>query len=256
MAKKKRSMALFEVVARDRDENRETGVGVPEWMQGQTATDETSAPAGKKPISLTPPGAPAATPSSPAGPYAAPAVEPVLSTAGGRLKLSLNYVTCTVAILAMLLLLVAAFLLGRASAGGATRAAAPGGAHVAAPTPRRVPGKHYLVIQKISGTSDVVKKDAHDIVKYCRRHGKEAGVVRAPDGKGYWVWSRRGFDAADSLAALAYAREVSSLGLQYSRDTKKKYDFSQYDSRKRLRPEFRRAAKPTGRKNSAKGRRE
>ena len=265
MAKKKKSVALFEVVARGGDEDRDTGVGVPEWMQGETATAQQPAPpagsAGKKAIRLTTSPAAATAAQVPGGVHAAPAVEPVVSTAGGRLKLSLNYVTCTVVVLAAGLLLVLAFVLGRASvrtadSDGPAVAGLAGGAGGATRSPGRVAGKHYLVIQEIAGTSDVMKKDALDIVRYCKRHGKQASVVRSPDGKSYWVWSRKGFGSDKSPEALAYAKEISGLGRQYRKDTNKRYDFSRYDRSKRLRPQFWPAAGPTGKGGSTKGRRE
>ena len=51
---------------------------------------------------------------------AAAAEQPTLSTAGGRLRLSLNYASCTVALVGLVLLLIVVFVLGRASVRSAT----------------------------------------------------------------------------------------------------------------------------------------
>ena len=123
MAKKKNSMALFEVVAKEGKSRNQPDLSGPAWMRGQHV-------GGPKPSQ--PPAAPTApdyqaTPAE--APEAAPevrtqsfggrqisGVEPMVSTDGGRLTVSLNYVSCTVAMLAILLLLIVAFMMGRASA--------------------------------------------------------------------------------------------------------------------------------------------
>lgn len=244
MAKRKNSMALFEVISKaDKGRNR-TVLSVPDWMRsGQEAAQK----ADGAPDSVDAADAVDA-PQSPAMADAASPQqqdvrgEPIVSTTGGRLTVSLNYVSCTVALLAILFLVIAAFMMGRASMRPADPAAKPAGADVKKPviassggfSPRgrvaRTPGKYYLVIQEMKDMTPERKADAEAIVSYLGDY--PATVV---DGGGHWaVWSLEGFDSPDSAEAKRYAFMISNEGTKYGlyslreRDSNDRPKFAQH----------------------------
>ena len=152
MARKKDTVALFEVLSKTKQREEQGTLEVPGWM------DKEAVPASEGGIENRPGlDIPAPTPRS--APSSAPAAEGAVSTAGGRLHLSLNYISATVAIAAFVVLLVAAFMLGRKTT--PTEPAAISGMDVelkkdlldknagrtgtAGQTPQRQPGKFYLV---------------------------------------------------------------------------------------------------------------
>ena len=253
MAKKKKSMALFEVIAKGRKDNRESELSVPQWMRQQDGTSETPAEGGKKPIPVPttpiPPQAaleepslqvtpPALAQPRPIGrPAAEPgAAEPVFTTKGGRLNLSLNYVSCTVALLGLVLLLVVVFLLGRASVGD--RPAAGGGSQAAgqAPAGPWVAGKYYLQIQAMGGLSDTLRDEARQIARFCTDAKVPAKVYQT--ARQYEFRSTTPFDSAASPEALQFAQRIAELGKRYKTLYGKPYDFSQHDRDGRFRPRY------------------
>ena len=265
MAKKKSSMALFEVVTREKRHHK-AAMTVPEWMKGTAATEASRqaliSPAEEAqpeqehadPTGLdVPPGA-APGPDVETDYHASDRHEPaatqgekVLSVADGRVTVSLNYVSCAVAGLGLLLAILAAFLLGRASApkapaaSKAARTHAKAGLVLGTRPPRRtqrIVGKYYLVIQELGGLTPAMKKDAHEIAVYCEAARGDAATV-INDGRQYVVLSGKPFDSPAATEARVYAADIDALGNRYKADVNRKYDFNQMDSQGRLDPWFR-----------------
>ncbi len=238
MGKKKDAAALFEVITRNKERRTSTGLGVPGWM-GKTDRDkqqqQQSPPVGEDEA---PPSVPTRTQMPAASRLSAPAV----STEGGRLRLSLDYISCTAIAVGFIVLLVVAFWIGRTTApeGPAEQAGmkAPYNPGVAVsgkekkttktpPGAERIKGKYYLVIQGMMGDNDELEKEAHKIVKYCRRNGEPASVVRYTDPrtgkKQLLVWSKTPFDSPNSTTAQQHAKTIEEMGKRYDGD----YDFRQ-----------------------------
>ena len=251
--KKKDSLGLFEVIGKTRAESSKPEVRLPGWI-------------GKRPIKLDAPAAseeaePQAHPPEPTSAHPvqvveAPGVapEPIISTADGRLRVSLNYVSCGVASVALVVLLVVAFFLGRATApsGGGPAVSVPAGqeqtvrtgnvrtpAGGGQPLPKRISGMYYLVIQRMNGLTDRDMADAQKIVKQCSRSDIKASVGKFPSGKPvqYVVWSLEGFASRDSQGTSEYVGHVHEAGKTYKRDFGK-YDFSQLDGSGNFNPWF------------------
>ncbi len=282
MAKKKNSMALFEIVSKEKKARRAASLGVPGWMrrrdQGKDEDElsETAAPVEgvektTVPAELPQAGGPDAT-RAPA-PRAAYEPAPVISAAEGRLSLTLNYVSWGVVLLALVLLLILAFALGRhsvpntpvarasplgiesAQALGDTANQGPareetGGNVRSTKTPPerqgprpetigltgRTVGKYYLVIQAMGGRTLPCRLDAEGIAEYCKSRGYKASVFQEKNQ--YIVWSEDPFDSTTSTEAQDYAWRIHNAGQDYKRDFKKKYDFNQCDSDGHLKPVF------------------
>jgi len=195
-------------------------------------------------------------PVAPVGEAAAPvvsdvsALRPALSVVDGRVTFSLNYVSCAVAGLGVVLVLVMAFVLGRSSApvpaanepsgAGARAGLVVGKSPARRPSggrPARISGKQYLVIQQLGERSPAAKVAAEAIVAYCEAvRGDRATVV--DDGRQYLVLSGVAFDSDRSAAALEYAADVHALGKRFKASENDKYDFSQMDRQGRLDPWF------------------
>ena len=173
---------------------------------------------------------------------------PPVGAAGGRVTFSLNYVSCAVAGLGVMLALVLAFMLGRSSApvpGEPADSGARAGLAAGKRVPRRpgagrsarISGKHYLVIQQLGERTPGAKAAAEAIVAYCETvRGDRATVV--DDGRQYLVLSGVAFDSDRSAAALEYAADVHALGRRYKADENSKVDFNQMDRQGRLDPWF------------------
>ena len=175
---------------------------------------------------------------------------PAISVADGRVTLSLNYVSCAVAGMGLVLLVVLAFMLGRSSVSRPVADEPPGaGARAGlavgksphrrprAGRPARISGKHYLVIQQFGGRSPGEKADAEAVVAYCEAVRGDLATVM-DDGKQYLVLSGKPFDSNRSAEALEYAADVHALGRRYKADENSKYDFNQMDRQGRLDPWF------------------
>ena len=230
MAKKKDAAALFEVISKSRDRCAKDGLNVPPWMRTHGESVELPAveqgPAvEQQPVAeLQPetPMVPAPHATFEAGPAES---EPMVSTIGGRLRLSLNYVSCTVIFVALLVLLIGSFVLGRLSVGGS------GAAHTAEigklpqqntgkqapPEPpakdARIPGKYYLVIQNMQGLNDELKAEAYKIRDFCKAQDRPATINEWRGS--YIVWSMAPFETSGGLDARQFALEMERLGRQY-----------------------------------------
>lgn len=251
MAKRKDSVALYEVIGKSRQARAEAGLTIPAWM-GRHRSDALPVPAvpavsdeDRLPVTLPPPVAKTA---------AATLTEPPVSISQGRLRLSLTYVICVAAGAALVLLLVAMFLLGRASApspraekaeaGAAAEASAgaiPGGTK--APPPARSgivreKGKYYLVVQGMGGKSSELLTDARAIERFCRSKGEPVDVNEYTGSpRQYMVLSGQGFESSDSQEAANYVAAIEALGKNYKAQGGK-YEFKQRDVGGRLKPWF------------------
>jgi hypothetical protein len=257
VAKKKNSMALFEVISKTRDKNPDSEVSVPNWIkpssgqedqepevqvpavEAQDALDtlepETQTPeprqeeeevATPKPETLISPTLQTTSTWEPRRSPEPPKSSdlPIWSTSGGRLILSLNYVTCLVASMGVLLLIIGAFVIGRMTASDSTPIAAGGGRRQA--VVKREVGKFYMVIETLKGRSPEARTEADRIVKFCNANGEPSQVQLL--GQNLIVWSLTPFDAKNSEEVTAHALHVQNeLGAKYTRQYGSKYKFSQ-----------------------------
>jgi len=250
--KRKNATALFEVIAKSKQKPADIAMRVPDKSP---RPEEGAAPA---PERTEPPAAPPAAPRpEPSRPRPAPtprpavALESVLSTTGGRLRLSLNYVSASVAGAAVVLLLVLAFTVGRSAreqgpqqqeqAGlpspGAAQPHDKAASQIVAPPakPARVEGKYYLVIESLQGNADRHKTEAFRIADFCTQMGEPADVQLWRSQ--YIVWSLTPFNSPSDSAAMKHADTVEKLGDNYFRKYRT-YKFKQRDSSGQLRPLF------------------
>ena len=249
--KKKNAMALFEVISKTRDKNPDSEVTVPDWIKpsGQSARQAQAPgaeePAPHEPVSPEPETqtpAPPETPSPPTLPTTstwgprrlsdAPKISdlPIWSTAGGRLTLSLNYVSCMVVSMGVLLLIIGAFVLGRMTASDPAPPARGG-----QPVVKREVGKYYLVIETLAGDTREARAEADRIVKFCNASGEPSQVQLL--GRNLIVWSLTPFDSAKSEEVIAHALFVQNeLGAKYARKYGSKYKFVQPQKNGKLAP--------------------
>lgn len=251
MAKRKDSIALFEVVTKRRSD---ANLNVPTWMgtKGPTGAGEPPPP---------PPPPPASPASRPAGPGATSRLwSSIASGAGGQLTLKLSYthLILAAAVLALVVILSvwAAYRFGlgtnptrpaesstmsqrtplgqRVVAPVKSGAAKSGSPAVAAALPAatavRIPGKYYLVIQEMVGTSEKDQAEAQQIAAWCTAQGEPAtvaGHLIPRTGKRFpIVWSLRPFDSPTGADALEYGKKIETLGKTYKAQYKR-YDFRQ-----------------------------
>jgi len=230
VAKKKDKAAFFEVISKTRQARKDAGLKVPIWMGRNDEAAEGDQPAEK----------PQATERKPERPR--PIAPTTIKTQQGRLQFSLNYTASVALAVVIVLLLVGAFMLGRATA-----PAGPGQA-LAGPEPpyrpdvlkrsaqqpsggtaTRLKGKYYLVIETLKGRSDEDLAEAQRIVEFLSQKGEQATVQTFNVGGQklvYGIWSLRPFDARDSQEALDYARRIEQLGKEYF-EKYKTYRFQQ-----------------------------
>ncbi|HUS92666.1 MAG TPA: hypothetical protein VM695_12490 [Phycisphaerae bacterium] len=245
MAKKKNSVALFEVIQKAR--RTQANMDVPKWMDG----DEAAAAQARlgPPVEARPAGSP----------------EPIVSIAGDRLRLSLSYASCAIVAVGALVLLLGAFGLGwwggssrRGEAttrpagplkdrtpfgrhvlgkkdglpGGGAPVSRPGGA--AATAGARTSGKWYLVIQLVKDLTARDRQDADDIVAWLATRGEKATVAEYGEAQAgrrrYAVWSMRPFENSTGPENLEFARTIEELGQLYLRSG------GRYNFQQRLRP--------------------
>jgi hypothetical protein len=240
VAKKKDSVALFEVISKSRQREKEAGLDVPAWMR-EHAEDDKVERVEQAPDQRAHAGTSARPePGSVHGPATSRA--PTISTAGERLTFSLNYVSAAVAGAGLILLLMLAFWVGWALApdqappgpGDAQQAGLAGAAQAGnqvgresrtdMPQPiQRTPGEYYLVIQGLQGTSEQKKQEAYDIVDYLAANELRADVRLLPgQNEQYIVWGAKGFESPRSRQAQNYMRTIEALGERYGR-----YNFKQ-----------------------------
>ncbi|MGC9453654.1 MAG: hypothetical protein ACP5HU_02210 [Phycisphaerae bacterium] len=230
MAKRKNSPALFEVISRSRERQSQSGLRVPTWMGGdRQQPDETPESQAQEPAAQkqSPQADEHARPASQVQSQQ-PAYEPVFSTSGGRLRLSLNYSGAIVLGVAVVLLIAAAFAIGRATGGSgdagdsAAKAGVGGGEQERTETSgvQRVAGKHYLIIWDADAGVGM-RPEAERIAEFFNAHGESAEVRELKDQGGQpflAVWSTEGFDRPDSQAAENYKTRIRRLGEQYRQE--------------------------------------
>ena len=259
MAKRKKdSMALFEVIARDRQKKHKAHLAVPDWMKGPIAPDASADLDQAQPESQEYIGQ-AESEAEPEAAVPRPAVQSpeqsdderasVFTIADGRVTLSLNYVSSAVAVAGLLLAVVGAFVLGRIAAPSDAPAGTGDGkpqaraglmlGNTPARTTQRISGKYYLLIQKLGPMTPTVMAEGKDIVDFCRaaRDDDPATIIR--DRQQYMVLSGKPFDSPTGADARKHAAEIHALGDLYKIHKKMKYDFNQMDSGGKLDPWFR-----------------
>jgi len=149
--------------------------------------------------------------------------------------LSLNYGSCVVVAVGLVLLLAGAFALGRrtrprgvtdgpADVAGTDAGATPAGlvgADAVAPAarPQRVSGKYYLIIQNLRGGGEAERKEGERIVAFCAERGEQATVewFKNPrTGKAFLaVWSLTPFQSASGKENTAHAEWIETIGRKY-----------------------------------------
>jgi len=247
VAKRKDSIALFEVITKRRSD---ANLNVPPWMGAKGTADAQELPPG-------PPTVPTVPTAQPAVPGAASrAWSSLASGAGGQLTLKLSYTHLLLAAAVLVLVLIVSVWIGYslASAPSPAKPAAnatmankvPLGQHVVAgpgvaksgtpvaeaqaSTAARVSGKYYLVIQSLVGASKEDQVEAEQIRAWCAQHDEPATVAThtlAKTGRSrFIVWSLRPFDSSSSAEALNYGRKIEALGKKYNAQYKR-YDFRQ-----------------------------
>ena len=163
--------------------------------------------------------------------------EAIISTDKGRLRLSLNYISCMVAASGLVVLLLVAFWLGRATAG--TGAQTPRGgiglpAGEGAPQeeaareqpelPQRTAGMYYMVIQDLKGDDPEKESEAERIAKFSTDNGEPA-TVNMYYGS-ILVWSLKPFNKEDTEGTRNHALLVEEIGKRYF-ERYRTYDFRQ-----------------------------
>ena len=221
MAKKKDSMALFEVISKSRDKRSRGEMGVPDWMGDSV------------------PGAPqqAEASTTPTATHEA-ARKPAIVKTGGQLQVTLNYISCLAVVLGLVLLLAGAFWLGRSTASQGGEAAQAGMKASYRPgligqsssktgakqpemkLPPRQVGKYYLVIESTGGAQDWHLGKAREMQRFCYFEGGEPSEVRKYPAtqntkEQYVVWSLTPFDSPRSREATQHAEMIERLGARY-----------------------------------------
>ncbi len=223
MARKKNSIALFENISKSRANQEQMDMNVPAWMGDEPDQPQTEQSAKAK-----------AKAAAKAAPEPSDAI---VSTDGGKLRLCLDYTSCSVLAGVLILLLAITFVLGRATVGnsggpdkadqsaGKTGGVTGGGIANIQP---RVVGKYYMVIQALPGDSTEYRTDAAAIVKYLANDGIYAEVMTVGSGSEarVIVWSLDAYDIGDSPQARQYVENIEALGRRYLAGGGK-YNFSQ-----------------------------
>ena len=156
---------------------------------------------------------------------------PMWNTDGERLTLSLNYVSCMVASIGLLLLLAVAFVTGRMTASPATPAA------VEPVVIQREFGKYYMVIETLPGRGSGAEAEAKRIADFCIKNGEPAEVKALNNN--VIVWSATPFDTAASEAVSAHALRIQNdLGVKYDRMYSSGYKFIQPQKNGRIAPKM------------------
>ncbi len=245
MPRRKKTKALFELLDPDKAQS-DKKLNVPGWFS-KGAPSAPAPPAAKgAPADETP--AAFDTPSiKPPAPPRWRSGEPVVAIDDGRLRVSLGAVSGAAVALAALLLLLAGFAIGRASAPAAVRAAdngdmrqpqfkpavtdgippIPGGI-----TPKPLPpdnaarrkGLWYLVIQ--GGISRDKRHQAEDIKRFLHTHRVNATIHRTSTSK-WLVKDLNGFKDSSSVEAKYYVDHIERLGQKYLKTPKGEHAFRQ-----------------------------
>ena len=211
MAKKKNSITLFEAISQSKEAQEQLDMNVPGWMGGKPTEEKVRQ-------------------SEQASPE--PSVEPRVSTSGGKLTLSLDYVSSTLIAVGLLLLLAIAFAFGRATAGKQESPAGsiitPGATvAIGQDQPVRVAGMQYLVIQGMQGSDQQHYDEAAKIVAHLGEHGVAAEIRSFGDPMQYVVWALEGgVDSPKDTQAIEYIEMIEELGSRYMAKGGK-YNFKQ-----------------------------
>lgn len=249
MAKRKDSIALFEVIKNRRSD---VNLNVPKWMGAQDSASQQESPE-----------------LGPAQPGAAPKVwSRIVSGSSGQLLFRLNYTHCILAAVGLVLVLIAAVWIAYAAGSGSHTTVAAGSGPMAKKVPPgkhvlgngsgkaaakgeapavspsgRVPGKYYLVVQALAGIDNKDLAEAGRIATWCRDNGEQVTVAKYthPNSarKRYIVWSLRPFNSRSGEETLAFGKKVEALGKRYFAKHKT-YDFRQRTSTGKLDPWFER----------------
>ncbi|HOD79770.1 MAG: hypothetical protein BWX88_02176 [Planctomycetes bacterium ADurb.Bin126] len=253
MGKRKNSIALYEVITKNKKPGAEPKLTVPSWA-GHDATAAVG-PA-DRPVQEDLPAAAGSEGSaaSPPSIFDAPAPrEPALVREGNRVRLTLSPLNWALLGLGLVVLLAVAFLVGRSSVTVQQNLAAlpgapgpvsqgpvvQGGAGVdqgqvpAAVPSRRIAGKYYLVIQ--GGLKD--KEEGDRIAQFCYENGEPSTVSRYSQSNQYFVLSMAPQDAPDSAAAIRHAQKIEELGKKYFQKHRT-YDFRQRNRENKFQPTF------------------
>ncbi|MFP3936781.1 MAG: hypothetical protein ACLFVW_00475 [Phycisphaerae bacterium] len=229
MAKRKNTPALFEVISRSRERQSQSGLRVPTWMGGESR-EQSEEPAENAAQQQAP--QPEAQPQEPATPQkpAGPVDEPMFSTSGGRLRVSLNYGGAIALSVVVVLLLGAAFAIGRATAGpgradqSAVQADADAEQELGESSGsmiEREPGKHYLVIWDADAGAGL-RSRAESIAEFFTARDEQAEVRTLQDSQSgepfLAVWSAKGFNSPDNQAAENYRRQIQQLAREYRQE--------------------------------------
>ncbi len=218
MAKKKDSLALFEVMQKTGQQG-DAHLRVPGWMGAEEGPDQET-PTPQRPqvkvqeVVVQAPRQGPALPSRPTGPAPAPA---------GKLAVSLP----TLGIVAGVgvLLLAAAFYAGSALAGPAP----------AEPQPQADPfapadGKlKLLIVEVMAGPTAANHAEAMQMVTFLLARGEPATIHAYTDENGpkTLILLLRPLDSADDPMKDAYARRIEELGKEYYQKYETRYAFSQ-----------------------------
>ena len=211
MAKKKDSVALFEVITKSRQARSQAGLSVPGWMEKNRQRLS-----GEAPVPTI-----AAVPAVPRG----------VSTSGRLLSVSLSQTGWVATATCLIVLLGVVFWLGRITApsqrqappqaalGTETQKPSVVGDSTATNQPTstsRTPGLYYLVIQGTRGTDQKHKEDAWAIRDYLASQGMTSEVrLWTGANKQYVVWAYQGFDSPRSDQAKRYVDMIEELGRRY-----------------------------------------
>jgi len=250
VTRKKDGKSLFEVIGNDASHN-DKSMNVPSWFD-QTGQKP---PTDDRPVieraKISPPVAPPPIPSG-----TTTRAEPILSVSSGRLVISLNQISAVVVILAIILLGIGAYMLGRMSSQNTS--ASPDGNQVPhnpnvlkpgtgptglIPKPKphqpkpdgskmvpddapRPKGYSYLVIQGGVQTP----KEARDIKQFLYRKGVKATIHRMTHTGMYMIKDMHGFQNIKSVQTRAaiteYVAQIERLGREYCRQ-EGRYNFKQ-----------------------------
>jgi hypothetical protein len=131
------------------------------------------------------------------------------------------------ACLGLLVLLIAAFALGRLTASPEAPTVTPKQTVI-----KRELGKFYMVIQALPGRDATSMAEAKRIAEFCTANGEPAQVQLIPGrtrGTGHLiVWSAKPFDAQQGVEVRAHALSLQNeLGPKYAKRYGSQYKFTQ-----------------------------
>ena len=266
MARKKNSVALFEVISSNRERREQAGMHVPDWMHPEQA-DDANRPAAQPPRERnTPP--PLSKPVPKPRSSETPAASTTVRQGGDGWTIAVSRLGAGIAAGCLLLILGLAFLAGRYSAPGpagsveaqmgsgprneAAKPGAPQGGKKADPAEygyddAQYSDRGYLVIQDLQGGVDArgnvtdrrLYAEALDIVDWLRREKKVFANVRQRNGS-LIVWSLKGFEPdAEKKDKDQYAGMIEEYGREYMKSKpERRWDFRQRNRRGQFVPRW------------------